>query len=143
MSSALKLNNVRDESPGCEQSPFACIVPDIFLDLKHCRQTARSSDCSGWQHHPVCARKYHFILPVRASPEAAAVHGNIPALVENWMQGSCKKPLRLPQYLADDAGNLGEPHPCSRRDPVGVAGIVLMPICSKGISWAGHCVCHG
>ena len=63
-------------------------------------------DCSGWQHHPVCARKYHFIIPVHATPEAAAVHGNIPALVEIWMRGSCKKPLRLPQYLADDAGNI-------------------------------------
>ena len=35
------------------------------------------------------------------------IHGNIPALVEIWLQGGCKKALRLPQYLADDEG---QPH---------------------------------
>ena len=32
------------------------------------------------------------------------IHGNIPALVEIWLKGGCKKALRLPQYLADDEG---------------------------------------
>ena len=60
---------------------------------------------AGWQNHPVCTRKYHFIIPVRASQDAALAHGNIPALVEIWLRGSSKKPLLLPQYLADDVGS--------------------------------------
>lgn len=60
---------------------------------------------SGWQHHALCTGKYHFIIPVRATQEAALSHGNIPALVEIWMQGDCRKPLRLPQHLAEDAGS--------------------------------------
>jgi hypothetical protein len=61
-------------------------------------------DGAGWQNHPVCTRKYHFIIPVRASQDTALAHGNIPALVEIWLQGSSKKPLLLPQYLSDDVG---------------------------------------
>ena len=62
-------------------------------------------DGAGWQNHPVCTRKYHFIIPVRASQDTALAHGNIPALVEIWLQGSSKKPLLLPQYLSDDASS--------------------------------------
>ena len=61
-------------------------------------------DGAGWQNHPVCTRKYHFIIPVRATQDTALAHGNIPALVEIWLRGSSKKPLLLPQYLSDDVG---------------------------------------
>ena len=78
------------------------MLPNHFSTVRNQKEP---SLCAGWQHHPVCTRKFHFIIPVCASPEAAAAHGNIPALVEIWMQGGCKKPLNLPQYLADDAAS--------------------------------------
>lgn len=69
------------------------------------RVSCRGVCCySGWQHHPV-ARKFHFIIPVSATREAALAHGNVPALLDIWLQTDCQGPLVLPQYLADDAGS--------------------------------------
>ena len=104
MSSANRPDKVHVGSFVYGHSSPTASMPEIHPDMTFAPGQTRDCDCSGWQHHPVCARKYHFIIPAHATPEAAAVHGNIPALVELWMQGSCKKPLRLPQYLADDAG---------------------------------------
>ena len=36
---------------------------------------------AGWQHHAVCKRRYHFIIPAQMPPQAAAEAGNLPALV--------------------------------------------------------------
>ena len=62
------------------------------------------------------------------------MHGNIPALVEIWMQGSCKKPLRLPKYLADDAGDLRSSTPAQGIIQQVSQESVPMPICSGGIT---------
>lgn len=55
-----------------------------------------SSCSSGWQHHAVCTRRYHFIIPAPLDARTAREHGNLPALVALGMASKSGKLLALP-----------------------------------------------
>ncbi|EIE21728.1 hypothetical protein COCSUDRAFT_47922 [Coccomyxa subellipsoidea C-169] len=50
----------------------------------------------GWQHHAVCTRRYHFILPAHSDAKIAREHANLPALVALGLAATSGKLLALP-----------------------------------------------
>ncbi|CAL8471780.1 g11322 [Coccomyxa elongata] len=56
----------------------------------------------GWQHHAVCTRRYHFIMPTRLDAEIAREHANLPALVALGLAATSGKLLALPSGPTSD-----------------------------------------
>ncbi|BDA47154.1 probable PHD finger protein MALE MEIOCYTE DEATH 1 [Coccomyxa sp. Obi] len=56
----------------------------------------------GWQHHAVCTRRYHFIMPAQLDAETAREHANLPALVALGLAATSGKLLALPSDPTSD-----------------------------------------
>lgn len=51
---------------------------------------------AGWQHHPVCVRRMHFVVPAAAGPQSLADPSTLPAIVEARLAGRPASAAALP-----------------------------------------------
>ena len=133
-SSLLALNAVRTRAPGVPAVPgptqAAPVLSPRQVHMKGPRdhfcppawdmqavilsKHAHAGPHAGWQHHAVCMRRYHFIIPARIPPDAARAQGNLPALVESRAADPSNKaaqPIKGRPLLAPDLAHAAAASP--------------------------------
>lgn len=70
---------------------------------------------AGWQHHPVCVRRMHFVVPAAAGAQSLADPSTLPAIVEARLAGRPASAAALPAPAKALIPALNLPRMCFKR----------------------------